>query len=244
MAVALYADMSYTNGDWIQFTTAETAQTSFYKTGSSDVAWRDLVTVADSTFRIKAYTSNADASENGELISIALDKTSLTMEAGNTAQLNVSYLPSYTTDDKTITWSTDNANIATVDGNGKVTAKSAGSTVITATCGTKTATCNVVVRDLRFTIQNINNESGTFTVRTSRLNELANASGVRVAVWSAENGQDDLVWYSMKYYGANTWGINVPIYNHKSKGTYYAHMYLENANGNAFFGGSTTFTVH
>lgn len=242
---SLYVDTSYTNGNWLKFTTAESEQTSFYKTGSNDASWSDLVTTTGSTFRIKAYTSNADASEDGALQSIALNKTALTMEIGGTAQLNVSYKPSYTTEDKTVTWSTSNANVAAVDSNGKITAKSTGSAVITATCGTKTATCTVTVKDIKYAIQNVNNGAGTFTVRMARLNELANVAEVRVAVWSAENGQDDLKWYTATSAGNGVYTLNVSIANHGSKaGNYYAHAYVYDSSGKSYFwgGGSCAFT--
>lgn len=48
-----------------------------------------------------------------------------------------------------ITWSSSNEDVATVDKNGKVTAKSNGNAVITATCSTgNTATCNITVKQL------------------------------------------------------------------------------------------------
>lgn len=47
--------------------------------------------------------------------------------------------------DKTVTWSSDNEEIATVDENGKVTAVAAGTAIITAKAGNKTATTDVTV---------------------------------------------------------------------------------------------------
>lgn len=58
------------------------------------------------------------------------------------SQLNATVTPDNCTD--TIVWSTNADTVATVD-NGLVTAKANGSAVITATCGTQSATCNVTV---------------------------------------------------------------------------------------------------
>lgn len=54
---------------------------------------------------------------------------------------------------ETITWSSSNDSIASVDSNGKVTGKAIGEVTITASAGTKTATCivNVVYYTLKIT---------------------------------------------------------------------------------------------
>jgi len=80
------------------------------------------------------------------LTSISLDKTSSTVLGGSTLQLNVTYNPTDTTDDKTITWSSSNENVATVS-NGIVSALLSGTATITATCGTSSATCEITVGD-------------------------------------------------------------------------------------------------
>ena len=63
--------------------------------------------------------------------SVSLDKTSLTLEIGESYTLVATVSPSNATD-KSITWSSTNSSVASVSG-GKVTAKSEGATTITAT---------------------------------------------------------------------------------------------------------------
>ncbi len=75
--------------------------------------------------------------------SITLDQTELTLKPSETATLTATVLPA-DADDKTVTWSTDNALVADVK-DGVVTAVNAGTATITATCGTLTATCIVYV---------------------------------------------------------------------------------------------------
>lgn len=77
---------------------------------------------------------------------VTLDKTSLTMAPGETATLVATVAPENATD-KSIKWSSSDDTVATVDQNGKVTAKKAGKTVIVALTndGYKTATCKVTV---------------------------------------------------------------------------------------------------
>ena len=75
---------------------------------------------------------------------ISLNTSSMTMKVGETKALSATVTPSNATD-KTVTWISSNTSVATVDSNGKVTAKSAGSATISATAGSFTANCSVTV---------------------------------------------------------------------------------------------------
>jgi len=81
---------------------------------------------------------------------VTLDKTSLTLfESGNNtaAQLSATVSPN-DANDKTLTWSSSNTNVATVTSNGFVQAVGTGSATITVKTNTagKTATCKVTVK--------------------------------------------------------------------------------------------------
>ena len=77
---------------------------------------------------------------------VYLDKSSATLTEGDTATLTATVLPENTTYSKDVSWSSSNSAVATVDANGTVTAKSAGTAVITATTENgKTASCTVTV---------------------------------------------------------------------------------------------------
>ncbi|MBR5399921.1 MAG: Ig-like domain-containing protein [Bacteroidales bacterium] len=79
--------------------------------------------------------------------SIELDKTDITLDAGETSTIKATVKPDNATV-KTITWTSSKPTVATVDGNGKVTGLDNGTTNITATCGDKTAICKVTVKVL------------------------------------------------------------------------------------------------
>ena len=76
-------------------------------------------------------------------MNVSLDKTSLTLLTNQSQKLNLSGVPS----GATVAWTSSNPNVATVDSNGKVTAKTYGKATITATvtAGSQkvSKTCNV-----------------------------------------------------------------------------------------------------
>lgn len=78
------------------------------------------------------------------LESIALDKTALHMTEKDTEKLTVSYNPTNTTVDRTITWKSSNMDVATVK-DGVVTAVKSGTATITAIVDGKKAECKVTV---------------------------------------------------------------------------------------------------
>ncbi|MDR1714496.1 MAG: Ig domain-containing protein [Prevotella sp.] len=79
--------------------------------------------------------------------SIELNKTTLTLTAGDSETLTATVAPSNATD-KTVTWTSSNTSVATVDVNGKVTAIAKGTaTIVAQTSNNKTANCTITVND-------------------------------------------------------------------------------------------------
>ena len=78
--------------------------------------------------------------------SVSLDKSSLNLSIGGSSDLHATVLPADATD-PSVSWSSSNTAVATVNNNGHVTALTAGTTTITVTTtdGGKTATCTVTV---------------------------------------------------------------------------------------------------
>jgi hypothetical protein len=85
---------------------------------------------------------------------LTLDKGSLSLAIGATAQLNATIAPANATN-KNITWSSTNDSVATVDSSGKVTALKAGTTSIFAISddGLFIGRCNVTVTSSSGTTQ-------------------------------------------------------------------------------------------
>lgn len=92
-------------------------------------------------------TNSETSSETVAVESVNINATSVTLDIGQTYQLNASVSP-VTVSDLTIDWTTSNVEVATVNETGRVTAVSAGTATITAASHldpTKTATCTVTV---------------------------------------------------------------------------------------------------
>ena len=83
---------------------------------------------------------------------VALDKTSLELEAGETEALVATVKPDNATD-KNVNWSSDKPAVATVDAAGTVTAVAEGTATVTATAGDKSATCTVKVKPSTYEIE-------------------------------------------------------------------------------------------
>ena len=93
---------------------------------------------------VTAYCTVTVTKKTVYVTSITLDRTSLEIARGDSYTLQATVLPEDAVN-KTVTWSSSNRNVATVDSNGKVTGVKAGTATITAKAGDKTATCEVKV---------------------------------------------------------------------------------------------------
>ncbi len=81
-----------------------------------------------------------------KLTGIKLNKKSLELEIEEQYQLRVKYTPEDAAEfAPAVEWKSEDKEIARVTSEGKVTAKAAGNTIITATCGEFTAECEVTV---------------------------------------------------------------------------------------------------
>ena len=82
---------------------------------------------------------------NIKVMSVTLNASFIYLESNKTAQLSATILPNNASD-KTVKWRSSNSNIAVVDSNGKVTAKSKGRAIIYATSvNGVTDNCEIVV---------------------------------------------------------------------------------------------------
>lgn len=100
------------------------------------------------TATVGTHKAECTVNVNAKLTGIKVTPEKVTVEKGQTANLSVAYLPADTTDEKAVTWKSENEDVATVDENGVVTAVAGGTTKIVATAKANdkiTAVCEVKV---------------------------------------------------------------------------------------------------
>jgi uncharacterized protein YjdB len=92
------------------------------------------------------YTDTCDVTVTVAVTGISLNKTSLALTVAANQTLTATVNPADATN-KTVTWTTNNSSVATVDAGGKVTAVGAGSATITAETqdGNYMDTCDITV---------------------------------------------------------------------------------------------------
>ena len=146
-------------------TTTLTATVNPSNATNKSVTWSSTntnVATVDNTGKVtakaggeaKIIVKTADGGKTAEckvtvtvpVISVGLNKSEASLKVGETTTLTATVNPSNAAN-KSVTWSSNNTNAATVDSNGKVTAKAVGTADITVKTvdGGKTATCKVTV---------------------------------------------------------------------------------------------------
>lgn len=95
----------------------------------------------------KQATCNISVKENVKPTAITLSASKASLTEGETLQLTATVSPSDAVD-KTVTWMSDKTNVATVDNNGLITAKSSGTAnIIATTSNNLAAVCAIIVNE-------------------------------------------------------------------------------------------------
>ena len=120
--------------------------------------------------------------------SVTLNKTSLNLTKGQSETLSATVNPDNATD-KTVTWSSSDATIASVDQNGRVTALKSGIVTIMAKAGEKSATCSVTITT---PVESVSLDRNTVTLVEGQNTTLIatinpNDADEKVVEWSTSN---------------------------------------------------------
>ena len=146
------------------------------------------------TATVDGKSASCKVTVNGQttvpVASVELNQTTLELIAGKEATLTATVKPDNATN-RTVAWESNATNVATVDNNGKVTAKAEGTAIITAKAGDKTATCTVTVTkaDVKVTQITISGKN------TLNVNDVATLTADvqpgdatnKTVVWTSEN---------------------------------------------------------
>ena len=161
------------------------------------------VSVADSNYKPEQVTLQITVSEKKiEITEVLLNKYAETLTEGDTATLTATVLPENTTYSKDVSWSSSNVAVATVDLMGKVTAKSAGTAIITATTENgMTASCTITVNkkdtNIAITEVRLNKSAETLVVgETTTLTATVlpeNTTDSKNVSWSSGNSEVAIV---------------------------------------------------
>ena len=140
-------------------TPANTTEKGIWESSNEAVATVEngvVKAVGEGTATIKVtvgnYSAACQVTVDSEILAtgLTLNRTQITVEPGKLLYLTAKFTPEDTTD-KTITWTSSDETVATVDGNGVVSTKKAGTAVITAESGSVSATCQVTVKNIEDT---------------------------------------------------------------------------------------------
>lgn len=109
-----------------------------------------ITAVANGTVTITAKVGTQEATTTvtvkTPLESISITEEKVILNRPETIDLDVIYNPDDTTDDRTVTWTSSNEDVATVDEDGVVTPVAPGTAYIKAKVGDKEASCEVEVK--------------------------------------------------------------------------------------------------
>ncbi len=139
------------------------------------------------------YFGKTDMAKDESGVAVAeikLNKSELNLVKGSSETLTATVLPE-NAKDKTVTWTTSDEKVATVDNTGKVTAVAAGTATITAKAGDVSATCTVNVTDSAVPVSSV-------TLDKETLELMAGGKSAQLTATIAPDNATDksLVWES------------------------------------------------
>ena len=154
------------------------------------VAWSVIGVVAACSSKDNPQPTPPKEDSKVEVTQVTLNQTTASLVVGGTVTLTATVSPANATD-KTVTWSTSNAGVATVS-NGLVTAVAEGTATITATAGTKSATCSVQVKPKTVAVTGITlnkSELSVFVDDTFQLEATVSPADAtdKTVTWSTSN---------------------------------------------------------
>ena len=106
----------------------------------------------------------------------------------------------------------------------------------------QTMTCNMYNSSANCKIQDTTGEEKNFKTSAEITNVPDTLNRIQFAVWSDQNGQDDLNWYTGTKSG-NVWSTNIAVKNYKRYGKYNVHAYAVLNDGTSVFLKAMSFNV-
>lgn len=187
----------------------------------------DCFTATLSALGPVALIDTKESTGSTEVTSVTLNKSALSLEVGKTGQLSATVLPNSATN-KSVSWSSNNEAVATVSSKGIVTAKKAGTAVITATAvNGKSASCTVTVTggstEPTEPVEPTNSVSASATLRTAGHSD--GKPSFRLALKNAKNVATVRVQFTADTNLVSVTGTNGFTVLDQPKGSYVGGKY-------------------
>ncbi len=179
------------------------------------------------------------------ITSVSLNRSSLELELTETYTLVPSFTPSSGIE-SSVTWTSSNSSVATVNSNGQVTAKSQGTATITVKTvdGSKTASCTVTVISLQLPGVSTSSPSAVSISSATVGGNVSSDGGASVTergvVWSTYSSPT--LSDNRKAVGSGTGSFSTTLTGLKASTKYYVRAYAINSVGTAY-GSSYSFTT-
>ena len=201
------ATVTITKGDTIALVATVTPSDAYDKSVTWSTSDSSVATVAngvvtavgcgEATITVRTndggYTAQCVTTVENPVTGVSLNTNILNILTGLTYQLEATVVPSDACGDKSVTWSSNNTSVATVDSTGLVTTVAAGSAIVTVTTtvGSYTATCAVEVSE-PVAVTGVTLDKNTLEINTRETSQLVatvlpnNATDKRVT-WSTSD---------------------------------------------------------
>lgn len=149
--------LTYVSSDEKVATVDETGMVTAVGNGEADItisltqtfpASTGETATAETSSQPVALTATTHVTVTTAVESISFDKTEGVLTVGNTHQIKATVSPENASD-QTLTWTSSDESIATVDSSGNVAAKAAGSATITASVGDVSETYSLTVQNIK-----------------------------------------------------------------------------------------------
>ena len=185
---------SNANNKTVKWTTSNSAVATVSSTGVVKGLKRGTATITATAADGSGKKAACKVTVTKLVTSLTLNKTVLPLQPKKTEKLTATVSPS-DADNKTVKWTTSNSAVATVNSNGKVTAKGKGTAIIKATAADgsgKNAACTVTVVTPKKSVSSVTLNKRSLTMQVGKTQTLSvtvkpTNADIRNVIWTSSN---------------------------------------------------------
>ena len=178
----------------VKWTTSNSAVATVSSTGAVKGIEKGTATITATAADGSGKKAACTVTVTKLVTSLTLNKTVLPLQPKKTEKLTATVSPS-DADNKTVKWTTSNSAVATVNSNGKVTAKGKGTAIIKATAADgsgENATCKVTVVTPKRSVSSVKLNKTSLTMQVGKTQTLSvtvkpKNADIRNVIWTSSN---------------------------------------------------------